>query len=189
MNRNFRTLVKAREFNRRGYAALEERVNFLESLDYSEVINEKISNSGFVLWEDLDDAIDQAIVDSEVVQSGDLDAFREDLENDFVSRSDVEDLLDSALGGYSDIDDWAGSSDVVFNWSLEDRLDDFSSIIKDKVEDVLADHDFTEAVDDVVNTYDFDLVLEDTHYPTQVRDLDLRVRMLEVLAGLESVKG
>lgn len=185
MNRNFRTLLKAREFKNKNVDWLESRVNELERIDLRELVNRELDACEIVQYGDIED-----FVTEDRVYDLAMDAVRDE---GYVRDDDVDDKIDEALDGYSDVSSWAENMDVVFYDDglasyIDDRLERYEEIVSDKVEDAIFDHDFTDDVDSVINTYDFDLVMENTHLAAMVKDLTLRVRMLEVLAGLQSVK-
>lgn len=117
------------------------------------------------------------------------DAIADEVRNwDYVESSDLDDYPT-----WDDLDDRIESV-AVDHLNLVDR-DEVESIVGDFIDE----HDFSDAVDDVVNCYDWEYVLEnadpnwdyllrDTRLNERVKALELKLAMYEILDTLDSVR-
>ena len=177
MKRNFRTMRKAEAFR---LAQLDQKIQKFIDADLTDFDQVDLDDVGQMIDETID-GYDFGYL---------LDGFKEDVMSEvedmgYATEDDIQAYVDeNCLDRYAirdEIEDYVDRLDFVEG----DMLGEYVSRAIDRYFD---DVDLSDEVDAVVNTYDFDLVLENTHLVQRIKDLETKVAMLDVLVGLENVK-
>lgn len=172
---------------------LEGSVQTMDEDAYRDLVHEEMLAVGVgpCFEDDLDDLVvdkvDEALGDYNFDRP--IEAYLQ--ECDFITRDDLdsyyfvnENDFDSYCG------DWADSylDDRIDNWADDCLGGRVEGLVTDAIQS-WADYELSDAVDEVVNTYDWDVILSDSVVMEKIKKLEVKLAMYEVLEILDAVRG